>query len=619
MRNAAAMWLTFLLTSAPALAQDGFDAWTFEPAAQDGDIRDPITVNRPGEVNQLEWYAGGILGYANSPLRLVRVSGDQETRAQTLDHVVALDIGAGFAPVDRVRIDLAAPLFMTSSDADGTAGPALGDLTLSALVVPVTLGEAGGVGIRPWITFPTGAAGRYLGSTAISAGGSANVSVTPGPWTLTGEVGVGFQGKVDAYNIQGSDRARLGLGVGRLVSESTGINVEAFMALPFGKNDRAFTDSPAELLVSARHRRENGMHLTGGAGVGLTPGVGAARFRVFIGGGFGVLDRAPDDTDMDGIVDPEDACPNEPETSNDYRDGDGCPDQLARLKVTVTWGGEPYDGPVQLMGRTSTGLEKNSEAQPWKLTGRTPTEEWMVKAVSECREGQSEVILQEGPNELVIDLVGQQSEVTFRVVDDIGDLIPDAELTFVEQAPGCGADQLQHALESGEGKVPLWHGVHTATAIAEGFGTKKVEFEVKGDEGQVVEFKLERKRAEIVDDEISILEKVHFETASAKIKTLSFALLDEVAALLVGHPEIQLVEVQGHADERGSSVYNLKLSTNRAASVRQYLVDAGVKPERLIVEGYGESKPLEEGSGEEAWAKNRRVQFLIREVANAEE
>jgi peptidoglycan-associated lipoprotein len=70
------------------------------------------------------------------------------------------------------------------------------------------------------------------------------------------------------------------------------------------------------------------------------------------------------------------------------------------------------------------------------------------------------------------------------------------------------------------------------------------------------------------------------------------------------------VELGGHADERGTEEYNLQLSQKRAASVKKYLVDLGVPGNKLKTVGYGENKPAVQGSNEEAWAANRRVEFV---------
>jgi outer membrane protein OmpA-like peptidoglycan-associated protein len=121
----------------------------------------------------------------------------------------------------------------------------------------------------------------------------------------------------------------------------------------------------------------------------------------------------------------------------------------------------------------------------------------------------------------------------------------------------------------------------------------------------------DRGRVVVTETSIEILDVIYFEYNSAKIQSRSFPILDAVAATLQGNPGIQLIEIQGHTDERGDDAYNLDLSDRRSKSVMQYLVDKGVDAKRLTAQGYGETQPLDRGHNEKAWAKNRRVAFLI--------
>ena len=72
------------------------------------------------------------------------------------------------------------------------------------------------------------------------------------------------------------------------------------------------------------------------------------------------------------------------------------------------------------------------------------------------------------------------------------------------------------------------------------------------------------------------------------------------------------VELQGNCDERGTEEYNLALGKRRAESAKQYLADLGISPQRLTTVSFGEENPAVQGSGESAWAKNRRVDFILR-------
>ena len=91
----------------------------------------------------------------------------------------------------------------------------------------------------------------------------------------------------------------------------------------------------------------------------------------------------------------------------------------------------------------------------------------------------------------------------------------------------------------------------------------------------------------------------------------SFGLLDEIASTLAKYPDIKTIRIEGHTDDRGSDAYNLKLSDARAASVRQYMTDKGIAADRLLSEGFGESKPIASNKKRKGRAQNRRVEFVI--------
>src|SRR5690606_33663200 len=118
-------------------------------------------------------------------------------------------------------------------------------------------------------------------------------------------------------------------------------------------------------------------------------------------------------------------------------------------------------------------------------------------------------------------------------------------------------------------------------------------------------------RVIIEGDDLVILDKIQFATGSAEILPESKPILDAVAATLKGHPEFRVVEVAGHADERSSDQYNLRLTRARAASVVQALKARGIAPGRLVSQGYGEYCPLDEAHTPAAWDKNRRVEFKV--------
>ncbi|HMV68542.1 MAG TPA: OmpA family protein, partial [Myxococcota bacterium] len=118
--------------------------------------------------------------------------------------------------------------------------------------------------------------------------------------------------------------------------------------------------------------------------------------------------------------------------------------------------------------------------------------------------------------------------------------------------------------------------------------------------------------AEVRGGEIVLLGPVYFATNQATLQAESMPTLAAVAGLLRAWPEIELVEVAGHADARGDDLSNLALSQARAAAVRDWLVAAGIGPERLVTRGYGESRPsITRADSASELALNRRVQIVI--------
>jgi len=119
----------------------------------------------------------------------------------------------------------------------------------------------------------------------------------------------------------------------------------------------------------------------------------------------------------------------------------------------------------------------------------------------------------------------------------------------------------------------------------------------------------------IEESRLEVLDKIYFNTNSAQLQRRSHAVLDNVAAVLNAHPEIPMIRVEGYTDSTGPSAYNMRLSRRRAESVIRYLVEqGGVSQERLIPEGFGETRPLvPDAKTKMKLAQNRRVQFHLAE------
>jgi peptidoglycan-associated lipoprotein len=109
----------------------------------------------------------------------------------------------------------------------------------------------------------------------------------------------------------------------------------------------------------------------------------------------------------------------------------------------------------------------------------------------------------------------------------------------------------------------------------------------------------------------SIGDRVFFETDRYDLSPEAQAMAGTWAEWMKKHQNVQ-IEIEGHADERGTREYNLALGARRANTVKDYLTSLGVQANRITTVSYGTERPDALGSNEEAWAKNRRSVAVVR-------
>ncbi len=109
-----------------------------------------------------------------------------------------------------------------------------------------------------------------------------------------------------------------------------------------------------------------------------------------------------------------------------------------------------------------------------------------------------------------------------------------------------------------------------------------------------------------------VINNIFFETGKATLSPQSNVELEKAVDLLKTNPTMT-IEVGGHTDNVGDDAYNMKLSHDRAKSVREYLVKAGIAGERIQAKGYGESNPIATNDTEDGRKANRRTEFVILE------
>ena len=115
----------------------------------------------------------------------------------------------------------------------------------------------------------------------------------------------------------------------------------------------------------------------------------------------------------------------------------------------------------------------------------------------------------------------------------------------------------------------------------------------------------------IAKEKIELRDTILFGNNNSQIQAQSQPLVDAIAKLLTEHPELELIAIEGHTDDRGKTAHNQRLSEARAKSVMEALVARGIAANRLKSAGYGPSRPIAPNDSDENRAKNRRVELKI--------
>lgn len=607
------MLVLVLSAAAQSPPEGGFDAHGFRLAAHDADPRDPLVVARPGAFEAQSWFLSGLVEYASQPL----VFQDTDGTTVKLDDLLALNLSTGYAPHQRLRVDLALPVFLAAQGDARALGAGFGDLRATGMMVLAAPEDDGGVGLALVgnLDLPTGRPDAWLGQWTL-AGGVGMAATWEGERatvsaTASSQIRPNTPLETRPAPTRGGDAFQWGLAVGTLVSEHTGLTVEVHGDVPTDPAVRTAVGVPVEALMSMRGARPDGGFLTAGVGAALTRGAGASPLRVVVGGGVGRLVEPFVDTDGDGLQDDADACPASPETVNGMRDDDGCPDVLPVVVVRAV---DPQGAPVEDAELEATGPDIVTGAGVLELQGpaSTPGVRWSVRGSSgPCLEGYAELVVPEDErSEIDVALKPRRTgKVRAEVFSPDGTPLPAVGVQVQSEDRACAPDP---AVTGPDGVVvlPSGPGHHFAFISAPGYAMQRASFDLTEGAEVTLRVTLAPTRIRVEAEQIVILERVFFDTGKATIQARSHALLDEVAAAILTHSPPR-VEVQGHTDDRGAASTNLTLSQARADAVRAYLISRGVADGVLVAKGYGEASPIASNAKESGRTENRRVEFKI--------
>jgi OOP family OmpA-OmpF porin len=323
---------------------------------------------------------------------------------------------------------------------------------------------------------------------------------------------------------------------------------------------------------------ERNSYLMLGGGAGYTKGFEAADIRGFIGF---IWEPSIGDRDGDGIKDDVDKCPDEPEDFDGFEDADGCPDP-----------DNDHDGIPDVDDRCINEPEDRDGDQD---------ADGCPEGGDGDRDGDGILDSHDKCPDEPEDKDGFQDHDGCPDPDNDKDGIPDKQ----DQCPNDPEDKDNFQDADGcpdpdNDKDGIPDVVDKCPNQPETFNGYQDE-DGCPDKGSVI----------IQENNIVILEKIKFKTGSAEILPESNSILDAVSAAIIHHPEFVLMEVAGHADERGDDILNLHLTQARVNSVVAALVKRGVDKSRVRSKGYGEYCPEEPEHTPEAWEANRRVEFKI--------
>ncbi|MCB9524729.1 MAG: OmpA family protein [Myxococcales bacterium] len=542
-----------------------------------------LSVDGARTARHLQFVPSLYLNYGQQPL--VYRDANDEVVTTLVEHLGTLNAMGTLGLWDRVGISVDVPVHYVAGDGLEEDGVSLGDVRLIPKVrlfgmAPDDKDSKLGISLVVPVALPTGDSARFVGDDTVTLDPKLVFEMDLGMFRMALNGGVRVRpDEAKRAGLTLSNEVVYGAVAGvHLGSENLELLAEVFGAAPLEEIEGADT-APLEALLGLRIFTRPGPVITVGGGTGIVANYGDPEFRVLLGLAWDPQNR---DRDGDGILDDVDQCPDQPEDKDDFEDADGCPDP-----------DNDNDGILD--------AEDNCPNDPEDKDGFQDADgcpdpdndnDGILDAQDQCPmdpEDKDDFQDEDGCPDPDNDRDG------IKDVDDKCPMDPEDKDGF-EDEDGCpDPDNDKDGIPDVKDACPLEP--ETINGVNDEDGCP--------DKGKVM--------VKVTREKIEILEKVFFETNSDVIKTVSFGILNQVAAVLKANAHIKKLRVDGHTDDRGKDDYNLDLSDRRAASVVRYLVAQGVDRARLESKGFGEEQPIDTNKTSKGRANNRRVEFLILE------
>jgi outer membrane protein OmpA-like peptidoglycan-associated protein len=591
----------FSASTASAQQANGYAVNAFNPAEKGSDWFENESLDLRGQLRP----AIGILGdYASNEILFKNYDGS--TLGSVVSNQFYLHLGASLVIAERLRLGLNIPFAAYQNGealapqsagalngvnaAGATYNPpnkgALGDIRVGAdLRLLGEYRDAASLAIGAQVFLPTGFQDQYTGDGKVRV--DPRLILAGDLWDVlaySARIGFDFRGQNEVFaGTQLGNQLTGGLAVGlRGLDGHLLVGPELSGATLLSKMFKGPT-SPGELILGA-HYQWSDWRVGLGAGGGIEDAYSSPSFRL-VGGiewSPGIPER---DRDGDGIRDKDDACPDVPGVASDDPKLNGCP-------------------PAEL-DRDHDGVLDKDDACPDVPGVKTDDPRTNGCPPPGDRDGDG--------------------------IPDKDDACPDVAgvKTDDPKTNGCPPDKDGDGVLDKDDACPDVPGVKTddpktngcpAPADRDGDGILDKDDacpDVKGIPDPDPKKNGCPGLAKIENGKIEISEQVQFKTGNAQILEASTPVLTAVFNILKGHPEIKLIHIEGHTDNKGTAPKNMILSDKRAKAVMAWLVFRGIDASRMDAKGYGQERPIDSNSTDEGRAKNRRVEFHIEGPAGA--
>ena len=621
---ALAATLLALLAAPSASAQESqrtFPGFRLEPAV---DV-EGIGNTEWGEVPEhMQWDAALWLGYENDPLYLFTPVDGQNPFERTdvlVQNRIHGNVVLALGLVDWLQVGLDMPLLLAQSrdesiapevDAGGGAISSLGIGDINVATKVRVLRQKDGAPfdlafVAPF-SLPSGQTTDYFGEEGMTFSPGVAASREVGDVRLAANLQHRFRDEVSSYGLALGNEliARVAAAYRFTVVPENPTEIGASLMFASAtsslfRGDNAITRNPVELMGDVQHKVWGPIDAFFGGAAGLVSNYGVPDYRVFAGVRFS--ERPPADYDHDGIRGSADRCPHEPENKNGVQDEDGCPDGDDTDKDGIV---DTADA-CKDVPEDKDGVEDHDGCPEDNDKDGIADDKDACKDVPEDKDGFED---EDGCPEDDNDKDG------IKDADDKCKDTPEDKDGFVDE-DGCPDDDNDgDGLADASDQCPNEPGPKTNKGCPD-----------KDRDGDTVVDRLDncpdepgppenggcakKQLVVLTDAKIEIKDKVYFKTNSDVIEKKSYALLDNVAAVLQAHPELAKIRVEGHTDNVGDAAYNKDLSGRRAASVKKYLAGKGIPEARLDSAGFGMERPVAPNDNEQGRSQNRRVEFLI--------